>query len=386
MDRRIAIMIKADEHLVKPDFTFKPRLIAVVDPLVQVVVGPEVRLAAERLHKEWSMSQPIAMFHGHDVFVVFATGMTDLALGKCLDFLLENPHTIVVFVCGDDSAVFVHAAPGTFICYENDFSMYDQSQSLCVLQLEHLYLKRLGVTQEAIDWLVNCTNQTYRWNSREDNSSESISIRRIATERTFRDTGGPTTSIGNSIINAHVWLSLLKKEVFWSVNDLSTAFLKFGFKAKASVTHDWRKVGFLKGFWYRTSTGTTTWGPAPSRFLKMGKMADARCPHDHESVMKAVTEYAAGLASSYHAYAQVPLIRAFVQRFYKPGHASLGLQLERMVVGTEVQLADPVTDAAHFYGVDKAQLLEAEEMIYRSPIPTFLEHPLFLVLANRDYP
>jgi CMP-N-acetylneuraminic acid synthetase len=99
----------------------------------------------------------------------------------------------------------------------------------------------------------------------------------------------------------------------------------------------------------------------------------------------AVQDYAAGLASTYHMYAQVPLISAFVRRFYVEGHKTAGRQLEKMIVGTQMELAEAYVDAAAYYGVDSRVLHEVEHMISTCPIPSFLEHPLFLVLAERDY-
>jgi hypothetical protein len=373
-------MIKVDESLPRPDFTFKPRMIANVPPFTQVAVGAQIRVASARLHDHWQLDRVVLTLHGYDLRIVYAVGLTDAELGRCLQLALDTPKIVVVCVCGDDSIVFVNSGH-MFWVYENDFSSYDQSQSYAILEVEYLYLKKLGVRDDDIAYLRATAKSPYVYSDRRTGGY--ARIKRL--NRTMRDTGGPDTSLGNSILNAHVWALVLRDGgVFQSAEALTLAFLRYGFKAKVRVSQDWELAGFLKGKWFR-SGGTFTWAPCPSRILKMGKTASDPRSAVIPSLYDAVLDFAAGLAATYSLYSQVPLIRAFVQRFAVAGHATAHRQLEKMVVGTCLRLNDPLREAAHYYGVDPQWFVMCETYISSCPLPSLLEHPLFRVLSERDY-
>jgi len=378
---RIELMVKLDEHLVKPDLTMKPRMIANVNPVVQVAVGPQIRLASARLHEEWTLrrEEPVLTRAGVDYYIVYGVGLTDVEIGNTLTFSISRDNSVVIVVVGDDSVVFCNIN-GHWWCYENDFSQYDQSQDRPALELTWAYLEHLGVSSDDVEWLRRTSRAPYVWTSK--HTGQRISVSRH--ERTMRDTGGPDTSLGNSILNAHLWMLVLTGTEILTPEQLTARFLSYGMGAKAHVFTSWHKVGFLKGKWFTYRDGHV-WAPCPSRFLKMGKIVGDPRTTLHPDLPDAVLDFAAGLASTYHAYSQVPLIRAFVKRFYVPGHATAGRQLEKMVVGTGVELMDPLREAALYYDISPDMFLEAESAIRASPIPAFFEHPVYWVLAERDY-
>lgn len=220
----------------------------------------------------------------------------------------------------------------------------------------------------------------------------------------MRDTGGPDTTVGNSMINALIWFwcadvvlgyafarhvsnvrHIPLEQMSNQIPGLTRYMEYLGFKIKLKAVDTIPELEFLKGTFYLTSTGTYTWAPLPSRFLKIGKcIQDPRQVYRTRDLSAAITIHASSLAASYHAYSQVPLLRAFVDRFYKPGQATAHLQMERMIVPTGVPLADPLIQIAQRYEVDVVDILQVEEWIRSAPLFTFFEHPLFGALA-RDY-
>jgi hypothetical protein len=205
----------------------------------------------------------------------------------------------------------------------------------------------------------------------------------------MRDTGGPDTTIGNCIVNIACFalnLTVLAKKIPLERKSekLVARFLRHGFVIKHGASRELRDVSFLKGMFYRLPAAAGyVWGPLPSRVLKMGKlMAD---PSVYSSSLpEAVAMHAASLAATYRLYSDVPLIRAFVERFYVEGQETAHRQIEFMVTGTHAVLMDPLSDLEVYYGVDRSMFLEVENMMRDAPLFTFFEHPLFGVLAT-DY-
>lgn len=377
--RCVEIMVKSDEYLVRPDFEFKPRVIAAVNPLVQCATGPILRVATARLHRQWSLAKPVLTYAKLDYYILFCAGLTDMEIGAALDKFLANP-CVIICVCGDDSVVFVHSSTHRTVIYENDMSMFDQSQSTAILNVEYRQLEALGVGEEVIQWLRSTSRAPYIYTHP---SGETLRIRR--TLRPFRDTGAGDTSLGNSIVCAIPWMELLTRRLFWDAEGLIDAFAQRGFKAKARIWTDWQRVGFLKGKWYTTIFGDHVWAPLPSRFLKMGKVAKDPRLKPKDDLQGAILDFAQSIASTYQQYGQVPLIRTYVDKYYVCGHPTAHQQLEWMVKGTRAVLLDPLDEVAQYYDVDKSWFQEVESMISQSVLFTFLEHPLFHTLAQRDY-
>jgi len=141
---------------------------------------------------------------------------------------------------------------------------------------------------------------------------------------------------------------------------------------------------------------TRAWLPLPSRFLKFGKSLRNPCQiyriHDRET---AVRVYANSLAACYEVASAVPLIRVFVQRFRDSSLPTVSFELSNdyHLYSVQFSLLPPCEDPhhpliqyyGHYYGVDPGDFLKVEEMLKSAPLFSFLEAPLFSIMARVDY-
>ena len=369
------VMPKLNEHLVRPSCEFKPRSIANVHPFYQCHCAGVIRAVTRRLHEQWNFEHAPRKIGGWDFYPIFASGLTDQEIGGFVNFAYGLSNAVVVMVAGDDSIVAI-VREGVVTWIETDFSAYDQTQAEPPLEFEFALMHRLGVEPDITGVLRRMSKLPYVY----QNKKTQARMRVHRDKRAMRDTGGPNTTFGNSVVNISAWCYHVER------NFDDASFRDMGFKIKKrEVTLE--TMSFLKGFWYRTAHGFT-WAPSPSRFLKMGKIInDPRTTYKEKDLCKAISRHFAGLAATYKQYSQVPLISAFVRRFYVEGVESAHRQIEYMVRGTETPLLDPIGDTvAHFEGaVTREFLLMAEKWISVLPYFTFLEHPGFEVLALRDY-
>jgi hypothetical protein len=333
------------------------------------------------------------------MFTWFLQLLGDANLGRRVSTVLQYPSPSVhIFVCGDDSIIAVSLF-GRVHWLSGDFSSFDQAQGAAVLDHEYRILDRLGVDAEVIALLRHLSTVPYVVQTPR---GDKLVINRK--RRAMRDTGGPDTTIGNSIVNGLVWYWAADVLLGWAFGNHITqhrhvprdelshqlagvqSFVEvMGFKVKLKVAESIETLEFLKGTFYLTTTLDWVWAPLPSRFLKLGKcIRDPRLVYRTRDLPTAVERHARSLAASYHAYSQVPLLRAFVTRFYHAGDETAGLQIERMVTPTQVILADPTMQIADRYGVDPVDILQVEAWITHAPLFTFFEHPLFGALAG-DY-
>lgn len=321
------------------------------------------------------------------LFPVFGSGLCDTELGEVIDHAVNTDNSITVLVSGDDSVVVVHFGGEVFF-FCCDFSSFDQSQ--CdLLKVGWVALRYLGVPSAVHMALHKISELPY---VAQGHTGGAILLDR--TTRTLRDTGGADTTFGNSVVNAVCWFYVLLKgpgdrPFLATGEEVTQRFLELGLKAKVSRSKKIEDVSFLKGFFYRgatTGTNRFVWGPAPSRFIKMGKTAAPLSDlYPHLGPHEAAEAYLASLAATFAEYSEVPLIRAFVRRYAKEGAVALPTDLKFLVKGSGASLDDPLTFCAQHYHIDPAWFIEVEVMIRMSRPFTFLEHPLFHALALADY-
>lgn len=376
---RIRIMSKKDEHLVRPNFLFKPRIVASVAPEVQCALGPQLRIATLRLHEKWCCDHPFK-YGKMNYYLSFACGMTDIELGYAVLFAISTPGPAChIMVCGDDSVVILKFDDEHISYFECDLSSYDQAQGEQVLETEYDLLMTLGILKEDVLCLRRLSRASYFCSF----NSESIMIKRR--NRPMRDTGAPDTTIGNSIVNVCLWLQVFGEDFPVLPAVLTTRFAQLGFEAKLKEVPDVIHLSFLKGMFYQCPLGYV-WGPLPSRIIKMGKCrGDPRQIYKIPDLEDAVLYHCAAQASTYAQYSQVPLIRVFVQKYQKADVEDFDNQILHMIHGTGVAIEFPLDQVAEHYDIDKSEFVECEDLIREAKVPCVTFHPLFARIGSVDY-
>jgi hypothetical protein len=371
--RYTKIFLKSDEVLVKPSFDVRARVIANVHPHVQVMCGPIVRVLTARLHQQWDGDRVVTTVLGLPVRILFSSGVADTLIGRMLDDALAF-RGIWIIVGGDDGAVLVNDGSSVIFC-DSDMTAFDQSQDSPCLEYAYRSYERLGMLPEHVDWLRATSKLPYM--AETPAGARFVIIRK---NRAMRDTGGPDTTLGNSIINASAWLYALRNldPLTWD-----SSFREAGFQPKIHLRRSWQDMCFLKGKWYTTRSGTHVWGPNPSRFLKLGKMITSSNVA-HRQLFEACLSFARDLSATYAQYSRVPLISAWIKKF-PPSNTTAHLSIEWMIKGSAEQLNNAYYEASLYYGVDPAWFTEVENLLRDAPLFSFLEHPLFRVMALRDY-
>lgn len=387
----VTLMLKTDEVLLKwwgIQMGMKGRCIANVSPLVQVLVGPPIYAATQRLKKMWGMPDCDPQVRlPHPLWLTYGAAMNDQDLSRWLATVMAYqgrlPEATFILVAGDDSLV-VHHHEGSTTFYEADASMADQSESYGPLLTEYSVLHKLGVSHDITDILFRVAHAKYKARSQ---SGWAATIDR--TSRPMRDTGGADTSLGNSIVFGLSW-----KEVAARGYDLAH-FVVLGLRMKVRQTNDPRAVTFLKGMWYRTDREEFVWGPLPSRILKAGKsLKDPRVIYrkhgGRRDLRRAYELFAHDIAASYAGFVQVPILQAFVQRYAGSSPALISQEehepwkVSSSGVYRDHKLVN-VHQVAQRYGLSDVDIGEMEEQLLNSEVLTFLEHQGYWKLAEVDY-
>jgi len=373
--RYTKLTVKADECLIRATGTqleLKPRSIAVVDEAVQIVTGPHVYAAQEKLKHLWSLdSAPIA-FNGHWFCLYFACGWSDKQLNLWYQRVLAHSDLFHILVSGDDSLVWNPRAK-QFI--EGDLSMCDQSQGFGALSFQKIFLRRLGVPVGISRILEDLTSVPYMVFGKPDGQRIKISRK----DRPMRDTGGVDTTIGNSIFCA---IGLLLK------HSSVCEYLDLGMDMKTRTHDSIFSATFLKGMWYSTVEGPY-WGPLPSRFVKVGKSwRNPRELYPDLSFEAAARQFLVDLSQGYSSFLLPPVMRQFAENFRGPMRRDLlAMEWQNVVAFKEAKPAltmDVWIWLHKRYGLTEDQFREMEALIPTEPF-VFLSHPGFIRLGLVDY-
>lgn len=152
---------------------------------------------------------------------------------------------------------------------------------------------------------------------------------------------------------------------------------------------------FLKGMWYELGDlgyDAAVWAPLPSRILKMGKSLEDPRKYYPGDIRDAAYAFLSDVAMSYRAFAPVPIIRAFCDR-YQAGHGIRPLETLNNVYGAQAsgQYSNCEFDSVAMesitlrYDISEDDILRVEALIRSSDPLTFLCDKVFLRLAEVDY-
>jgi len=369
----VPIMVKADEVLLKAG-ELKPRLIANVPPRIQVKAAPYVRQLSSYLHTIWNTEHIYQYPDATESFVpVYGIGYTASQLDDWMDFAINHPEYHHIIVAGDDSVVYSRN-----VWYCADASAYDQSQSFGPLTFERKMLVRMGMPSE----IANLLNEVAAWPYVYSSPAGEVTIGRK--KRPMRDTGGPDTSLGNSINMAAAWIKAIAS------GDIATTFKNLGFDMKLqtpSIDH----VNFLKGSWpLMQSDGSTRrcWMPFPSRLLKMGVIKGDPVVIYSKSLEAAVQAHIKGLLGCLRTVQMLPLVRVLFEKFEPKDNEKVTLQWMTKLTERAVKEdpGHPLLDYyAEYYKVHPSEILELEDMMRDVTYPAFISHPLWVRMAEVDY-
>jgi hypothetical protein len=413
------LFVKHDEMLMQQQdgkFILKPRVIANVDPKYQARLGPYVYKVKEIFsgaYNIYNQSMNMVSFktggisptHYH---IATGGGMSDEDLsewmGRVLDRVYVPPGEMgfAILACGDDSLVAYCPLVGDIVFYEGDASMFDQTISEGPLVWEKRVLWQMGLTQRMVDSLYDMHLVPYHARPHKNDRDQPIYVlgRRF---RPMRDTGSAQTYLGNTIVMLSAWYFVLRSIQYdmqrWAsfnegnaVDLVKDQFLELGFSMKMMSTTDPMRVTFLKGMWYDVGE-RLCWGPLPSRILKVGKtLHDPRDMYGIKDMKLAGTSYLGDVASSYSVFLQVPILRAFVQRFnikvlkhhdeasipeystQASGNLSDLVLTERALASLQIR-----------YDISLEELIRVENLIMRAEALNFMRDPVFIKLATVDY-
>lgn len=371
------LQIKTDELLIKGEnggLSLKPRAIINVNPLVQVMIGPEIYKATERLKKIWDLENP---FVSGEITTAFGSAGTDLTLTHWLAYSFSQPLKWHIIVAGDDMIALNHAKK---VYLEGDASMFDQSQARGPLIKEHKLLERLGVTKETIELSLAASKSNYVGYSGDKTGRLIVSVNKKGEAN--RASGHCDTTVGNSIVMAiatRVAISKYEEEG----RPLEESYAHLGLKMKFQYHDTAFDMTFLKGMWYPTEGPYPFyWGPLPSRVLKVGKsLKDPRSIYGTKDFHQAASWFLGDVAKGYSAFIPVPVLRAFVEKHrgnaFGKGLTELDPKLKYKINAANVEKPHKL-DFSHFYKryqTTEGELLDLESIYPDSPF-NFVQHPL----------
>jgi hypothetical protein len=383
----VPVRIKPNEVLPFRLQGAKPRTVQPVPTIVQVIVGPFLLEATRRFKRLLCAEAPamIELSHGQRLMMRYCSSASDhdLTMWREQFESLLGDGDFGVFVAGDD--VWLLRRKGTELReYEFDASRFDQGLSKGPLFYEYRILRQLGVPESITNllWKVACSPLVF-------SSLDKVVVDR--SKRPFRDSGAPDTTLGNGI----VMLAIVARVV-----DTYTGG-RFDEHFRKQVHHlGWKVTGgevvygtgsFLTGLWYPTNKGLI-WGPVPSLIIKTGKsLEDPRRLAGTKDLAVAARYHASCVASTYASFLQVPILRAYVERFYEGERPNVDpdraykIRSTGLFSGTQVVESEALHLIYLRYGVSSEEVAQVEDMYRNAKIFSFLQHPAFRELSKVDY-
>lgn len=382
---RIEVFPKTDEALIRVHEEIKPRIICNVPPQVQYYTGPCIYAATERLHEMWSIPPKKTEIFGIQVYISFGSGATDVQLDQWREWVEDNPDKTAIIVAGDDSVVHYD---GVWYC--SDYSSFDQSQSFGPLRAERMMLKGLGVPPSIYKIIYDSASKPFVMFERHKNlQHEKVTI--MHESRPMRMTGGPDTTIGNSIIAALSWAWVISTTMI-----TPEQFLHLGLKVKLNQVAE-GEISFLKGYWLRGKASRYYWTPCLARLIKYGKtLKDPRTITKISDYKLASSEYLNALAMSVQQYYYCPLYREFIDRWLNnPRSKNTAVAYIANKTRYKIQSAIRVVEEdkyypfsqqlADIYSISEEQLMQMGNLLSQTQIGAHLYHPGFTQIATVDY-
>jgi hypothetical protein len=387
---RSGIFLKADEVLFGRDGALKGRTVKSLDPTIQALTYQSIEQVVDQLKQVFDGSWAFPLGDWQLTFAI-GSGKTGDALDKWflknLDWISLGKKRAACIFAGDDFYALVHEHDHVQ-AYENDFSKFDRTQGVHALGAECRILIHLGMEPRKARLLFETQLATPRY------QVERYEIKKRLPMEAQRATGGPDTTIGNTLSNMmSVMYAVRTSNGF---KDLDVRQLELGFLAKLQVHDDYMLATFLKGWWMPTRVDLQ-WLPLPSQVVKIGKiLTDPRSIFPHLAPPQAWRAAAASMAASYgtipHTY---PLFGPFLKRYAELTDVTTDLMEVHQLAGLAYRTRRDFSRAPdrevvldYFiarYGLTLADIEEMEQEIVNVPFPGLLCHVGWAVVARRDY-
>lgn len=376
------IFLKADEVLWdRPNS--KGRVVKAVSPTVQAVAAPHVDIAITNL-KNICDGKTVYGFGKWKVTIAIGSGKTSTELNDW--FLIAENHvryiqnSIHFIVAGDDFFGMVNIDSRVFYL-ESDYSQYDRTQGVHALESCMVVENALGIPLHILGQMYSAALAVARYENK-------VSGFHIACPMPAqRATGGPDTTLGNSVNNITACLyTLHKTPPHRLIEDFVDVLLELGFVAKLKYSEDHTRHTFLKGWWV-----SGCWLPLPSQVLKIGKILTSPVEiYPHLVKEKAWRQAARAVALGFGSVPlDYPILGPFIQRYLSlyDGEAIIEQDANKIKVDAlvEIDRAEAICQISERYNLDNAAIEEMEYEIRNIPFPGQLTHPGFTLLAKVDY-
>lgn len=301
--QKIDLMLKSGEKYTKTsDGCIKGRLIANVSPALQYYVGPSVYEATRRIKQHFNLTDAAVVIGGRRVVFSYGAGRDTKFLNDWFNATVQDPEVSRVICAGDDSVVYDSR---TQTRYCSDFSSFDLSEGKGPLDLQAEVLYKMGMRREELDVLARMHRAKLVYNK----NGEYISVRHA---RPFRMSGGPDTTVGNTVVSMAAWAAVLADKV------TPEAFEALGFRVKLNPSEIHRCI-FLRGRWIHVAE-RWHWTPCIGKILKLSMTkADLNTMFPKKTIQEQHTAYKAQMACSIGPYTWNPIWMALFEAWYVSG-------------------------------------------------------------------
>lgn len=289
-----SIFLKSDEVLAPKDLGagvigIKGRLVKAVHPTIQADACVQIDRAMKLL--KMVFLEPFEFANGWLVHLSIGSGKNASGLSEwftqSLDWVRLTPKRAAFIFAGDDTFFMFHSDQLLF--GEVDFSKYDRTQGAHALSFEADILTILLCDPSMVGKLLEAIIAPAVY------EDKSIDYRVKVDMPIQRATGGPDTTLGNSLNNAlTTWSLFLNPDP--DIHALPQHQASFGFESKFKISSQFLGMTFLKGSWFPSKT-SFVWLPLPSQAIKLGKiLTDPRLIYPNDAPRVAWRKAAFALA------------------------------------------------------------------------------------------
>jgi len=279
---------------------------------VQLLVGPWILAFAETLKSEPITLDPVFHFMINGKFIEdrtlrvhYAAGITCDVLNDWINSSLIAPESIHIYAAGDDCLIMYYLN-GEWFVIEGDASKFDSTISSGPLDFELYFLKECGMPEIYRTMLDDSFGTILRGKFADQR------IRISRENRPLRNTGGPDTSFGNTIVMLYSWvLYFLDNPLNLDPSEFFRNRLGFNMKIKILKFAD---CTFLKGYFAELGP-RWVWTPLPSRLFKLVKsLRDPRTIYKKVSLEEALTTLVGDISYSISRMPLDPVLRTWVNK------------------------------------------------------------------------
>jgi hypothetical protein len=225
---------------------------------------------------------------------------------------------------GDDSLVEVDQFPNKNIIVEGDFSSFDLTQREGPVKFGYRMLLAIGIPQDIAELIDKVNNSTIKVTNYDKENPRRMFVKK---EGGCRHSGNADTSLANSCVSAYALVYALTGPNGINKTAIEQRCNALGLDIKVKIHDNWRSASFLKGHFWKSVEGDDIFGPAPGRILKLGSSLTPFCDIVHPSRLAniedkdqrkriALAEFLNAQAANLRTMAPVPILRAYVKRFY----------------------------------------------------------------------